>query len=284
MGTNVKLAIQKFVNKTIKNKDGIIFQTVADDKKNFVENFLMEYHDAFITLFESEKLATKLFIDRLNKIDAIRFDDKDQNLMPLKFAFDDMKKICNGKLEGGLFKPMYGDGIVILEMDNIQNQKGQKELEAKHTLIHELTHGMTMFEVKEKGGKKHWQIGVNHKGNKIAYRMNEGFTEIISQKLWKKMYPQIVCPGIGRYLENVIGVEGLLDVIGNKEQVIEDYIICGESVLNQMKLYEDFNGDDLYTFIMSFNDKNLGDIQVQKQLINGIKNFNNKISTDEFQF
>ena len=48
-------------------------------------------------------------------IDAIRFDGMDQHLMPLKFAYDDMKEHCNGKLEGGLLMPMYGDGVILLD-------------------------------------------------------------------------------------------------------------------------------------------------------------------------
>lgn len=283
MKYNVKLVILNFVYRSIKNKNGIEFDVVPDDKKDFVREFLNKYYEAFVTLFKDENFATKIFIERLNEISAIRFDDKDQNLMPLKFAFDDMKKTRNGKLDGGLFMPMYGDGVILLDMDNMQNQQGQKEFEATHTLIHELTHGMSMFEVKDNDGKKHWQIGVNHKENKMAYKMNEGFTEYISRILWVKMYPQIGCPGIGRYEDNVVAVTKLLEQMNDKDQILEDYLICGESVLNHLKLYEDDKQNDLYNFIMSFNDKDMCDVQNQKDLINGIKNFNYILTEDYFQ-
>lgn len=283
MAYDVQKEIENFVNKEMVNKQGIKYETVPMQNRAYVQDFLETYYKSFVALFKDEKLATKIFVERLRKIDAIRLDDKDKSIYPIKFAFDNVLK-DHGKLAGGYFMPKYGDGVILLDMDNMTYAE-DKEPEARHTLIHELTHGMTLFEYTNTTGKKDWQIGTtNHDAGRVLYMMNEGFTEIIAQQMWSKMYPKEKCPGIGRYKAQVEAVNELLKVMDNKDQVVEDYILCGEAVLNQLKLYEDNNGNDLCDYIKSFENKNVGNVNVYNTLINGLKNYKNKIIDNDLIF
>ena len=270
----VNSAIEDFVKKKFKNKDGIQIETVLEKDEEFVTQFLNRYYKAFSTLIKNKKLVSEIFVERLKRIDVIRFDQTDKNVYPVKFAFDEMEDACEGKLEGGLFMPIMNHGVILLDMDYNNLSKA----EALHTLIHELTHAMILTEKLDSENKIVYKNGISEKG-RVFYRLNEGITEYISQILWAKMYSGKRCPGDGRYRIEVEAAKMIIQQIGAENLFIEDYIINSERIENQMNILVDQQGKTLSEFLMSFNKKDFRRVDVQKKFMREINQF--KYFSDE---
>ena len=61
----VNRVISNFVNKEVRNREGISIQTVAEDNKKFMEQFLNRFYCAFESLFEDKLFASEIFSKRL---------------------------------------------------------------------------------------------------------------------------------------------------------------------------------------------------------------------------
>ena len=257
VGVKVEAACKEFITKKFTNKDGRDIRCVSRKEDS-----------AFIELFKDKTFAKQLFMDRLSKIDAIRFNDLDKGVIPLKFVYDDMLERCGGKLEGGLFAPMYGDAVVILNMDF----KNKSKAEGTHTQIHETVHGMTITKQKDKNGAW-YQIGICEKHQPVLKILNEGITELIAQMIWEKMYAGVKCPGFGRYAPNVEAAKKIIAQFGDEQKFIEEYIIDGNIIIDQMKRMFDAKNQTLYDFLLSLNNVDLRDEKVRNYCLDYIKNF-----------
>ena len=263
----VNLAIKHFVNRELQNNDGVLFKTIQEEQQLFMEQFLNRFYHGFETLFKDKHKACEIFTTRLMKIDGVRFDNKDQDIMPFKIAFEDMSMVCEGRLEGGLFMWSSKNGNVLIDMDFVNISRK----EAVHTLIHELIHAMCLTEV-EVENKKIQKSGFSGNG-KTFNRLNEGITEYIAQLMWSKMYPTKTCPGIGRYATEVKGAKLVMDRFGSVEDFIEDYITNGFELEEEMKEMKNPNGKSLFDYIKSFNSKNIYDVKIQRKVMSEINEF-----------
>ena len=250
-------------------KDRTKYKTVLEKDKVFVEQFLNRFYRSFENLFTDKSYASYVFIERLKKFDAIRFDETDKDLFPLKFAFDDMEESCEGKLEGGLLMPIMKHGVILLDMDF----KNLSKAEGIHTLIHEMVHAMSLVEVFE-DEKKVYKCGVNRSGRTFN-RLNEGITEYISQLVWSDMYKNKTCPGIGRYDLEVKAAEMVMSLFESKEYFVEEYLINGTELQREMKVMKNNEGQTLFDFIKSFDKKGMRHKATQKIFTDKIKDFKN---------
>lgn len=266
----VNRAIKQLVYKEVENKEGVLYKTIPPEEELFMEQFLNRFYYALSSFFNDKNKVSEIFIERLSTIDAIRFNNKDEQLMPLKLAFDEMKETCQGNLEGGLFMPAINQGVVVLDMDFMNLSKK----EAVHTLIHELIHAISTFRIKEEG-REIYKSGFTGNG-KAFYRLNEGVVEYISQLMWKKMYPTKSCPGVGRYNLEVEAAKLVMGRFASVGNFIEDYITNTASLENQLKEMKNENGKSLFDFIKSFNEKDFGDVKIQKRFVVGVETFKDK--------
>jgi len=266
--SKVNKAINQFIEKEEENKDGVIYPTVPEENREFMEQFLQRFYRSFESLFKDKTCAQDIFCSRLIKISAVRFDDKDQNLMPLKIAFDDMKETCKDKLDGGLLMPEFRHGIVLLDMDFLTHSKA----EAMHTLIHELLHALSVYPIK-KDGKMCFKSGINRNGRAFN-KLNEGVIECVSQLMWSKMFKNKKCPGIGRYAKEVKAAQVVMSKFDSTQQFIEDYFVCASVLEAQMKDMKNIDGKSLFNFLKSFDNENFEDIKIQQKFLKEIENYN----------
>ena len=244
MNPRIGFEIKQFVLKQETNKDGQTYRTVEEKDAVFVEQFLIKFYKAFVSLFSNKRFANEIFIERLLRIDAIRFDDADKDLMPIKLSYEEMNKNVRNKLEGGLFSATMEDGVVLLDMDFMTLSKQ----EAFHTFIHELVHAMTLIIV-EDNGKKYYQTGVQKKYDSVSRNINEGMAEYIAQIIWSKMYPRIKYPGIGRYKLQVDCVKNLLSQLENENEFIEEYIVNGQKINELFESTTNSLGLNVYEYL-----------------------------------
>ena len=64
-------AIELFIIKEVKRRDGSIFKTVQEKDKVFVEQFLNRFYRAFESVFDDKHFAAEIFAKRLKEIDAL---------------------------------------------------------------------------------------------------------------------------------------------------------------------------------------------------------------------
>lgn len=264
----VNLAIKSFVNKKVVYGN-TIYSTVHQQDKEFIQQFLNRFYFAFETLFYDKHDAANIFTSRLKVLDAIRINSEDENNMPFKFAFDEMKD-SHGYLEGGIFVPTRTYGVVIIDMDFINKSKA----EAIHTLIHEIIHAMCLIEVRGDEGTE-YKCGVNRNGRAFN-RLNEGITEFIAQQMWKHMYKNNPCPGVGRYALEVEAARLIMEKYDSQEEFIEDYITSGIAVEREMKKIKNNNNENLFDFINSFDNADFKDVKIQEKFIEELSHFNSK--------
>ena len=194
MTRKIEETIEKFLSKQENNKDGVVYNTVNVEDRELVKDVLTRFYPAFESLFQSKDDAEQIFIERLMYLKAIRFDNKDENLYPFKDMFDSVRKQDNGKLTGGVTYTC-DEGVFMADMDYMNLSLD----EAKHTLIHELAHLFATIILHNKEQKTILKTGLRIcSEDEFMVFLNEGFTELIAQILWAKMYPDVKCPGIGR--------------------------------------------------------------------------------------
>ena len=270
MTKQVEQAIQEFVEKKEPNRQGVIIPAVAEQDKGFMRQFLPQFYEAYKMFFKDETIAEENFCKKLESLTAIRFDSLDEAVEPLSGAYADMRKMNNGKLNGGLC--YVGDGFnFVLDADMMTLTKD----EATHTLIHEMIHVMTSVFMLNKSNKTIKRIGItaDDPQDKVAIFFNEGFTEKLAQIMWSRMYPNVKCPGIGRYDLNVIAMNLILAQLGNEDEIIEKYFIDAIEVIESMKNQVDINNKNLWEYIHEFKGEDFGNVAIQKQAIDGIKTF-----------
>ena len=267
--TNKKVtrAIENFVEKEVKNRDGSVYKTVEEKDKVFVEQFLNRFYRAFESLFQDKHFAGEIFSKRLIEIDAIRFDDQNKDLFPLRYVFDFMIENNKGNLDGGLFIPSNNHGVILLDMDFIAMGK----YEGIHTLIHEMIHAMSLIPVYEKG-KEVYKCGVNRSG-KTFTRINEGITEYLAQKVWHAMYKNKTCPGLGGYNFEVNVAQMVINLFESEEQFFKDYFSNGLILQAQMRDIKNSQNVSLYEFIKSFDTKDFRRKSTQKMFVAGCDDF-----------
>ena len=244
--SKVNVAIKKFVEKDFyyyRNK----IQTIADDDKEFMSQFLNRFYVAFSSLFSNQELASRIFIQRLMQIDAVRFNDEDKNVAPLTLAFDALLDYNEGVLEGGLVMPTIGNGVVLLDMDLIRHGK----TEWLHTLIHEMVHAMVLIK-KENDGKLYYQTGIAQHG-KAFFKINEGITEIITKELWKRMYKTRSYHYDERYVDEVVAADLIIEKVMPKEEFIEKFLIDSNEIVKEMKTIVNAEGMSMLDTIELFN-------------------------------
>ena len=273
--TFVKEAINQFVLKDFKNKDGKILPTVKSKDRIFMQEFLNRFYKAYLSCFEGEDIKTRkavssIFCERLLKIDLVRIDDLDKNIMPLKIVFEEMIKTYNGNLQGGLFAPRENDGVMLFDMDFICETKAK----AIHTLIHEFIHALTTVEDVDVNGNKYLKTGIITKHNKVMKQLNEGITETISQIFWAQMYKRQQCPGVGRYKVQVEAVRPIIDIIGAND-FIQTYLTNPKMLEKKIQELSNDKGESLYDYLLSFEDKDLTNIDIQNKYFSEIYNFKN---------
>ena len=318
MTKEVKDAINEFVNKQFINRDGVTMDTVVKKDRKFVKKFLIDYFNAFKKFFASEEDAEKLFVKRLSRITHLRFDKTNQYEMPLKLAFDDMKKTKaqddaiaekdkiietyekeiikqTRKEEKDKLAKQRDDEIFNLNkrLDNTRKQIENSHYDyridggvcfpakdhdmfallipdfmvldvdsATHTSIHEFTHAMTMIDEGD-----YYRIGVKiDKKNKMQNALNEGFTELIAQRLWMQMYPNKKCPGVGRYRERVDAIKEILSTFADDGDVIEDYLVDGAKTIETLKNMFNSKGEDLYSYFEKMYSVNLNPADRKKAI------------------
>lgn len=269
MSKLVDKAIDEFLNKKETNKTGQVITAVVEDDKEFMRNFLPRFYDAYKMFFKDETVAEENFCKNLSVLTAIRFDGTDQNVEPLSGAYQSMRQTNKGKLEGGLC--WVGEGFAfILDTDMMVKTKE----EATHTAIHEMIHLMTLVSIIRKDKKRINRVGLCIDINdKVAYFLNEGFTEKLAQITWSRMYPNVKCPGIGRYDINVQTINLILNQLGNEDEVIEDFLTDSRQVIDRMKNQTDENNKDLYTYVHEFAQQDVGNVNVQKKFEKNLKSF-----------
>lgn len=261
----VNSVIKKFVNKEVLY-NGTCYSTVKEKDREFMEQFLNRFYFAFESLFYDKHTAANLFMRRLQQIDAIRLDNEDVNVMPFKFAFDEMKD-NHGKLQGGIFVPTKCYGVVLIDMDFVNKSRA----EAFHTLIHELLHAMCLIMVRGREGSE-YKCGVNRNGRAFN-RINEGITEFIAQLMWKIMYKNKPCPGEGRYALEVAAAKLIIEKYYSKEQFVEDYISSGVVLEKGLKKIINNNHQNLFDFICGFDDADFEDKKIQQKFVDQLKDF-----------
>lgn len=270
MSTSTEKTITKFIEKTVVNKDGVVFPTVREKNRPLFDEFLNKFYQAYSSLFQSKEDAEKVFCDRLMQIDAVRIDTFDENLMPMKQAYDKIKQNNNGKLQGGIFMSVEDVGVVLLDMDflNLSTE------EAIHTLIHELVHALTLI-VNYDNNQKTFVHGIKARGNNALEKLNEGITEIIAQEIWKRMLPKTKCPGIGRYKLAVDSTNLIMEQFDSREKFIEDYLKDPNSIIEQMKKIKNEEDINLYDFITDVDVEDLALKDKKEEYILKIKEFEN---------
>ena len=271
MTNKVQNAINDFVNKKETNRKGVSFDAVVSKDRQFVQDLLTKFYDAYKLFFKDEVVAEENFCKKLATLTAIRFDTTDESLEPLSEVYADMRNKNNGNLTGGVC--YVGDGYnAILDADMMTLSKD----EAIHTAIHEIIHLMTIVFMLNKQNNVINKIGLTAHDHKdaIARFINEGFTEKLAQMMWDRMYPNVKCPGIGRYDLNVQTINAILDQLGNEEEIIEKYFIDATEVIEIMKNQVDNNNKDMWEFVHDFQGKDIGNINVKTQFLTDIKNFN----------
>ena len=261
----VNKAIKQFVSKEILYGN-TLYPTIHQKDREFVEQFLNRFYFAFETLFYDRNEAAKVFIRRLKVLDSIRLDNEDENVMPFKFAFDEMKD-SHGDLEGGIFVPTRTYGVTIIDMDFVNKSKA----EALHTLIHELVHAMCLIMVRGEEGSE-YKCGVNRNGRAFN-RLNEGITEVIAQQMWKHMYKNKPCPGVGRYAVEVEAAKLVMEKYYSKDQFIEDYLKSGVLLEKELKKIENQNHLNLFDFINKLDKVNFEDEKIQQKFVEELKDF-----------
>jgi len=264
--SRVNNAIKKFVGKNFVFY-GQKFDTIAEKDRVFMEQFLNRFYCAFRTLFRHKHVASDIFIDRLLLIDAVRFDDADKDIMPFKVAFEEMERYCGENLEGGIFMPTKSNGVLLLDMDTVSHSKP----EWLHTLIHELIHAMVMIE-KEQHGDVFYQTGIAKYGRSF-FKLNEGFTEIIAQLMWAKMYKNKHCPGVGRYANEVAAAEFVMSKVMAKENFIEWFIFDSNIIVDELQNVVNEDGESLFDVISKFNKAKLTSACSQKRFLNEMNKF-----------
>ena len=203
------------------------------------------------TIMEKNKILDKYEEKIRNEPLKIKKDKlakkRDEEIAKLNLKRDKiLDKIFSGKydckIEGGVCFPAKEHDMVALLIPDFMSLN---EDAATHTLIHELTHALTM---KDEGD--HYRLGVKvDKRNKMQNALNEGFTEEIAQRLWAKMYPSKPCPGVGRYGERVEAVEAILSTFSDDGDVIEDYLVDGRKTVETLKSMVNVNGENLYDYL-----------------------------------
>ena len=271
MSLKVKISINNFINKTYTNKDGVVFPTVPNNNKKLVSEFLNNFYKAFETLFTDKHEAERIFISALEKVKFVRLDDKDKNLHPLKGVYDEMQKTCQGRrLDGGITY-LGDDFVAVVDMDyNLLSNE-----EAMQTLVHEFVHAMTIREKVHDGTKK-LVLGVQTpiEKNEIMTALNEGLTEIIAKQIYQKMYNKPV-KHVNRYGFYQMCVNQLFDLLGDRNELIEDYLVDADLFKERLKKQENDKNENMLDYIKSLkiNDiknnpeisKNLHEFKFKKQ-------------------
>lgn len=270
MPTKIEKVVTQFIEKTVANKEGVVYPTVREKNRPLMDEFLNKFYQAYSSLFQTHEDAEKVFCDRLMQIDAVRIDTFDENLMPMKQAYDKIKQNNNGKLQGGIFMSIEEVGVVLLDMDflNLSTE------EAVHTLIHELVHALTLI-VNYDNNEKVFIHGIKAKGNNALEKLNEGITEIIAQKIWNKLLPNTKCPGIGRYQIAVDSTKLIMEQFDSEEQFIEDYLKNPNSIVEQMQYMKNLDNESLYDLIKSINIDELLIDKNKEEIVLKIKEFKN---------
>ena len=266
MSLRVKISINNFINKTYTNKDGVVFPTVPNNNKKLVSEFLNNFYKAYKTLFTDKHDAERIFISALEKVTFVRLDDKDKNLHPLKGVYDKMQKTCQGRrLDGG--RTYIGDDFVaVVDMDyNLLSNE-----EAMQTLVHEFVHVMTIRE-KDDDGTKKLVLGVQtpSEKNEIMTALNEGLTEIIAKQIYQKMYNKPV-KHTDRYGFYQMCANRLIDLLGDRNQLIEDYLVDADLFNDRLKKQENEKNENMLDYIKSLK---IDDIKNDPKMSKNLQTF-----------
>lgn len=269
MNIKVKISINNFVNKTYTNKDGVVFPTVPNNHKKLLNEFLIKFYKSFEPLFLDRHQAEQIFISALEKIKFVRLDDKDKNLHPLKGVYDEMQKTCQGKrLDGGLTY-LGDDFVAVVDMDyNLLSNE-----EAMQTLVHEFVHSMTIRKKQIKGSKE-LVLGIEAPKGKdeIFKALNEGLTEIIAKQIYQNMYNKPV-KHTDRYGSYQKMANQIISLLGNKDDIIEDYLVDAELFNNHLKTQENDKGENLFDYVKSLK---IDQIKNNPEILKKSTTFKNK--------
>ena len=306
-GDDTKKSTYQLLNEQRVNKDGQkykLFDAEHDREKSLgvfascLDSMRKEIR--FMSSNDNREAVDDHFEKTIQSISAIRVDQKDRHMMPMKLIFDEFTKVgtinFDDKRKDGVTRSVADDGIMML-IPELQEEINENEanrtdnINARHTLVHEMLHAMSNRKV-VKDGRQIYQSGMQLYGNdNIFDDINEGLNEYYTVMILEKMYPNAEIENRYEARKNV--VDGFMQnlsaetqgkifeayVSGNFDQVISKYFTkmktsTGESLLDRLELLRQ-NG---YRVSESNSPENMKNAQL---LVDGFKDFKQQSSSSE---
>ena len=243
-----------------------------------------------LCLKSNADLVDRHFETTIQRMSAIRIDQKDEN--PMKLIFDEFTK--NGtipyesKLRDGVTRSIYDDGIMMLMPELKEECKNPTSITARHTLVHEMLHAMSNY-TREENGKISYISGMQiHGSNNIFDDLNEGLNEYFTRKILQKMYPNSEIEE--RYKARTSVIDAFMQQMDEKTQteLFEAYVSGNfDKVLDgQFEEIKTENGESLKQRLNALYQKGFRigavldeqNIKNAKSLIDGFKEFNFQIA------